>query len=152
MITYGFNMQGLMSDVRKKVVALGKLKFSSRTAEIFNAKTNGEDALILKCSLGDDCLGFLNSSNESMVHIESISHVEYVGNRAEGFSLLMKDFHSSAASFTVDLVVETNSGKDVYLVTDIVTGDVLLIYSDVATGEDSDHNQYRDAKAMGLMD
>lgn len=152
MITYDFDIKELMSDVRKKAVTLGKLKFSGGAVEIFNAKTNGEDALILKDSLGDDCLGFLNSSNESMIHIETISHVEYVGNRAEGFKLLMKNFHSSAASFTVDLVVEVNSGKDVYLVTDIVTGDVLLISTDVATGEDSDHNQCRDAKAMGLMD
>lgn len=151
MTTYGFDFEGLMRDVRSKAVTLGKLKFSGSGPEVFNAKTNGEDALILKCNLGNDCLGFLNSSNESMVHIETIVHAEYVNNRAEGFELLMKDFYS-ATSFTVDLVVEINSGKDVYLVTDSFTGDVLLISTDAKNGDDSDHNQYRDAKTMGLMD
>lgn len=151
MNTCGFDNQGLVRDIYSKVVTPSKLKASGSAVKIFNTKTNGEDALILKDSLGDDGLGFLNSSNESMIHIETIPHVEYVSNRAEGFEFLMKDFYT-ATSFVVDLAVDINSGKDVYLVTDIVTGDVLVISTDVKAGEDSDHNQYRDAKVMGLMD
>lgn len=151
MITYDFDDETLTKDVTAGAVEVGKLKVYGSGPEVLTAKTAGEDALILKCLLGGECLGFLNSVNEEEVRLEIISHDEYVSNHAKCYQLLMRGFFH-ATSFDVALAVESSTQKDVYLMTDSLTGNVLVISTDAKTGEDSDHNQYRDAKAMGLMD
>ena len=150
MITCGFDDETLMNDIANGTVEIGKLKMYGSGPEILTVKTAGEDALILKCLLGGECLGFLNSTCESEMRIEAVSHDEYVSNRAKFYQTLMRGFFH-ATSFDVALAIESSTQKDVYLVTDSFTGNVLVISTDSEVGEDSDHAQYRDAKAMDLM-
>lgn len=151
MITCSFDDETLMNDAANGAVEIGKLKMYGSGPEILIAKIASEEALILKCLLGGECLGFLSSSNESEMRIEAVSHDEYVSNRAKFYQLLKCGFFC-ATSFDVALAVESTTQKDVYLMTDSFTGDVLIISTDSDVGEDSDHAQYRDAKAMDLAD
>lgn len=152
MISFSFDESRLKTDIKIGSVSnLTKLNVFNSSPEVFTAQTNDENAWILKCSSSGECLGLLKSGNEHEVQLEFITHKEYVENRADEISLIMKDFFL-AESFAIDLVQECKSGKDSYLVTNLFSGDVLIISTDQKVGKDSDHEEYRLAKFKGLID